>query len=475
MKRKILAIVLLSLIVSPTHTLIGAKANSAQRSFTGSYASGLIVTDPNSPIRVIKEDLVFNIDSFPNNYNETLLNYNNYVSATYTFENPADYDVTAQLAFPFGNQPDYLSTDIYNDISNKYDVKVNDLPVSKKIRHTFSSNGGRFDITKDLARLRDEVQVDPRFNSSMEIYRYTLKINSSYIPPRGGESRSVILTVPSTFDASILSLNYVGVNTGSVNNQMLLNVYNQQAFDVYVLGDALDDISDRLTFVDNHNNQNIYQGTTTIIEKKQLSFEQLAKLYFDEDGPVSETDYINAVIDRLNHHQEIRAIYNTINILYVNHSLLSWYDYEITINSHQTITNEVIAPLFPAIRTDYTPPIYDFTYLLTPASTWESFANLTIKINTPYFLTTSNLPGFTKTDHGYELFIAELPTNDFEFRLSTDANPQRNTLSGFGFLFSILAGIGAVIGIYALTMYALGGLVLIVFFTVKAMRKPTKK
>ena len=96
-------------------------ANSAQAHWTGTDSTGSIITEENSPIIVEKELLTFDIQEFPESYyqeKDDFLKYSGCVTAEYTFYNPADYAVTATLAFPFGGIADYAN--IYEDENDKY-------------------------------------------------------------------------------------------------------------------------------------------------------------------------------------------------------------------------------------------------------------------------------------------------------------------------------------------------------------------
>ena len=102
-----LAVMLFACIVpSPVY------ANSAQMHFSGTDATGAIINEVRSPIVVESELLTFDIQEFPQNYyhddeEDAFLAYTGKVTAQYTFHNPASYDVTATLVFPFGNAPSY--------------------------------------------------------------------------------------------------------------------------------------------------------------------------------------------------------------------------------------------------------------------------------------------------------------------------------------------------------------------------------
>ena len=106
-------------------------------------------------------------------------------------------------------------------------------------------------------------------------------------------------------------------------------------------------------------------------------------------------------------------------------ALMRWYEYEITIAPKESIVNTVTAPIYPAIDMNYDPNIFSYTYLLSPASTWASFGELEVIINTPFFITENSLDGFTKTEAGYTLKRNGLPSGELEFTLCTSENPTK--------------------------------------------------
>ena len=79
-------------------------------------STGSMAVVKTCPIEVTKELLIFDISEFPAKYyyeREEYLAYTGRVTAEYTFYNPTDLTLTATIAFPFGNQPDYAS--IYDE------------------------------------------------------------------------------------------------------------------------------------------------------------------------------------------------------------------------------------------------------------------------------------------------------------------------------------------------------------------------
>ena len=112
----------------------------------------------------------------------------------------------------------------------------------------------------------------------------------------------------------------------------------------------------------------------------------------------------------------------------ISDALMRWYEYEITLEPGQRLTNTVEAPLYPSIDTMYEPPVFGYTYLLSPAQAWAQFGRLKIRVNTPFFLTESSLPGFVQTSGGYLLDLAELPAGELTFSLSESQKPKAETL-----------------------------------------------
>ena len=163
-------------------------ANSAQTWWSGTDASGTILTDTECPIVVEKELLTFDLPDFPLNHYFTAEEFNAYagrVTAEYTFYNPADYTVTARLLFPFGNLPDYHAyiyneeTDAYDliDDTAKFDVTVNGEAIEKTLRHTLKDRYDKFDLERDLANLHTGYMSDAFYTPDMPVTKYTYTVS----------------------------------------------------------------------------------------------------------------------------------------------------------------------------------------------------------------------------------------------------------------------------------------------------------
>ena len=177
MKQRMKAIIAtLTLSLMFPFMMIPSSANSAQQRWNGSDATGAIITDGDSPIVVEHENLTFDINEFPQPYyNEEsdFLAYSGRVTAEYHFYNPSDMTVTATLAFPFGEMPDYAYP--FEEIeATCRDVSVNGEAIEAKLRYTFTSGG--FNLESDLVRLSDDYLSDDRLSpeTAVTIYKWNI-------------------------------------------------------------------------------------------------------------------------------------------------------------------------------------------------------------------------------------------------------------------------------------------------------------
>ena len=108
----------------------------------------------------------------------------------------------------------------------------------------------------------------------------------------------------------------------------------------------------------------------------------------------------------------------------VSDRLMRWYSYDITIGAGERIENTVTAPIYPSFDIDYEPPVYEYTYLLSPAKSWQSFGALDIIVNTPYYMIESGPEGFERMESGYDCHLMGLPDQELTLTLCTEAQTQ---------------------------------------------------
>lgn len=135
---------------------------------------------------------------------------------------------------------------------------------------------------------------------------------------------------------------------------------------------------------------------------------------------------------------------------------MRWYEYKITVGPGERIVNTVTAPIYPSIDGRYEPPIYEYTYLLSPANTWAEFGNLDIVVNTPYYMITDGeVIAFEQTDSGYSVHLTGLPEGELTFTLCSEATTKIPVRNGGGIpTDTLLIGAAVLVAIAVVIVFA---------------------
>lgn len=428
---------------------VTALANSAQTYFQGIAPSGAVVMGEQSPLIVERERLTFDLQEFPLEYYSNLEEYLAYmgrVTAEYTFHNPTDYDVTVKLAFPFGQTPDYgyrynheREQQVYAADGEKYDVTVDGVPIEKTVRHTLFYRGENFELEKDLPRLVDGYAEDAfwKFDTPVMKYTYTIDgIGEEFDAARlgfqwnGDENKTKLLLVEQS-----------GGDNFEEEISVTRWVKNGDTIELYVFGEPLE--QEMEWFSENGAEETPFDYTLTLEGTETMTFEEFAMAEYPEDSGILPSDWYNAMVENLrNCEWNFGVLGNFYDGIDISNSLLRWYEYEITIPAGGTIVNTVTAPMYPSMDLDCQPPIYQYTYLLSPAKTWAAFGRLDIVVNTPYYMTERGLEGFEKTERGYALSLDGPPEGELEFTLSGEERPKRADTPARGLHWPLLLMVG---------------------------------
>ena len=461
MKRKVITVIFTVLLLSavfvqPTH------ANSAQRHWSGTDSTGALVKDKNCPLVVEKELLTFDVQEFPKNYynsTEEFLAYTGKLTAEYTFRNPADYAVTATLVFPFGNLPHYgeyiydSPTDKYTVASDteKYGVKVNGKPIEATVRHTLKDRGTPFSLNEDMPKLTDGYIADSFFRPDLSVWVQQYSVEGIGAENQAATAAFVLREDPTK--TRVLWEEKSGIAT--LNDGLRISGWAKtgDTLTVYIFGEPPKD-GIAWSLYENGACKKKIDGNITLKYSEQITFRNFAFREYDNSSGISESDWYNAQVAFLNAGSEEwrqGGIYTEKSAF----SLMRWYEYTLTLEPGQILTNTVTAPLYPAIDAGYTPSIYIYTYLLSPAKTWAQFGELKIVVNTPYYMTENDQGSFSGTERGYELTLPGLPEKELTFTLSESehSRPPKGSmpfklvflLAGFAGFVLIGGGVIAVV------------------------------
>lgn len=447
-----------------------ASANSAQTSWSGLTSGGALVMDEQCPVEVEAEYLTFNISSYPSNYYSSyseFLEYDASVTAEYHLYNPADYDVTINLAFPFGKLPDYADGIFYSEdydpaeIIYQNNILVDGEEVERTLRHTYTYAYSDYDNETDKARLRDDFLSEGLFSPEAVVTCYVYEVSTS--------SDYQVRAVASFPEFDYTKTAFLCDAGGVDGNDRVFSRFcrNGETFAVYAIGESIDPMI-----------WSIEDGSCELVDTISYTLKELVMQSHDEESVVSEIDWFNAVCDRIMSSR--REVVNDFVYYYVTSfslsysNLLRWYTYTIEIPAGGRVVNSVTAPVYPAInsRSGY----YTYEYYLSPAGDWANFANLTIIINTSYYLNGSSLEGFEEFDGGYIFTSESLPSGELKFVLSSSpdlsicfGNDGYDPYFSYGDLYENL-GAYIVLGIIAAAIVAL-----VVWFIIRRVKKRRKK
>ena len=204
-------------------------------------------------------------------------------------------------------------------------------------------------------------------------------------------------------------------------------VENGDSIELYVFGKPLEEEPE--WFSENGAENTPFDYELTFLGEETATYEEFVFADWEENSTVLRHDWYNAATRNLEIRQGDFGILGSFEYTGQLHpdDLLRWYEYEIFIPAGGTIVNTVTAPIYPDLDVRYEPPVYTYTYLLSPAKTWAEFGTLDIVVNTPYYMTESDGAfSFEKTETGYQASYDGLPDGELEFTLSESENPKND-------------------------------------------------
>ena len=443
MKNKRLLALICLLLLLPC-LILPVSANSAQQHWSGTDASGAIITDGDSPIVVEKELLTFDLNEFPNNYypdNEDFLSYTGKVAAEYTFYNPSDMTITATLAFPFGNLPGYG----YGcDDVEKYGVILDGEKIDVTVRHTpylYSYSNKRFDLDGSLDLLKNDYISNGIYSPDTTVTMYYWKVEYDIKAGEKVTNPRVAIDIPKGDDGIMIYMQ--NQSGGRIQGDGDYRISGASPI-IYVIGKPLDSMPEWKAYKNGSCNDGEELDAKFVLqESESMTLLDFALEMREENSPISDMDWYNITVYELISGIRIDG-YPVTSITPSGDKINRWYQYEITLQPGERVVNQVTAPMYPAIDMTYQPTVFNYTYLVSPAITWSEFGELKILINTPYYLTDCSYNGFEKTDNGYELTLNGLPKDedgkviDLTFTLSTEEDPVLKSRTPAGILKNIV-------------------------------------
>lgn len=446
--------VLLFCLILVFSCVLPVKANSAMTFWTGTDASGSVTADENCPVEAVKENLSFSLPDPATNLIMTPGQYRNRFTAEYTFENTSDQDVQVLLSFPaalnpYGAMPEFPDSP---EIPDQYRIEVNGMPAETVHRYTWLG-GYDFDLKRDLSMLKDGYTEDSFFKPDTDVWKYTWQLHIE-------EENSDRAVVSCTFDSSDKNRRYRiqpyyrGIDFRG--NQLTIAADGEDGteFSLYVFGDELSDDPEWQLMASMDQNEPV-KGSAQLKDKKKQTYEEYVLSLKPEGKAISDTDWYNAMTAMYDATCENDLVLTDTD--QISGHLLHWLQYELHFEPHEQIVNAVSAPIYPSVNTAYDYPVFGYTYLLSPASSWKDFKALDISVETPMEMIESSLKGFEKTDTGYHISVEGLPKGELEFSLCEVSSPKKKSNPYEYILIGILAAGALLVILLAVLLIKLAG------------------
>lgn len=425
-KKAAIAAALAAVFAFPVFTS-EAGANSAYRYYRGMDSSGAIVKTDGNTIEVAREDLTFDIYAVNGgaSYEPGKQGYFGKVTAKYEFCNVADHACEVDVVFPFGipykengENPKGKEESAERRVGA---VKVNGAEVAKVVRHTYRYDYYYFDIEEELKNFCDDFKTTGRYKPDETVYKYTVTLNCA----EGAPEEKVVRFVLGKREHDKFFFDYDKYEkTGEkyyVEKDIRGNVFEF----AFVAEDELSPAS-LIEVYEPYSNGGIGKkiaATAEIVAKEKTTFKDFVLSFRDGESEVSEVDYFNAAVKKIDVFNERILTSATIN---PGDRLMQWYEYTLSFAPGETLVNEVTVPTYPDFNAESIPEIVVFNYLLSPAKTWVDFKDLYVKVNTDMYIINNHNTNvnFTKTENGYEAYFSYLPDKELSFGLCTSPSPS---------------------------------------------------
>ena len=491
--RRTATVLLTALMLSLT--AVPAAANSAPViEFDGAGAGASFAIDGDCPLEVAGEVLTFRIPSFPavggnvDSEDDFTADVST-VTAAYTFVNSTAGGVDARLVFPIGLMSGYVPLDYSAPRLMNGAVTTDGIAeASARLRCTYYPGDlSSFDAAKEVSRLSDDPVTGTLLAPDTPVYAYHFRwtgtptersaavqltfsfargvfLNSDSVPSADRKGNS--LECVCSYDLETLARGVtVWLIGGDGTDTQTARTLDPSGIRTEISGDGA------ILNIEGAAVHRTTEKTTLLASAARIAGDDL----------ISAVDWYNAVSSLLEHEATMLAADPPLGHFYHGSCLLDmkvlyWMEYPLSVPAGGTVLNEVTVPVWPGYDNGYRPPLFKYTYLLSPAAAWASFGPLQIRIETPLYLQGTEAGVFGKTEGGYCLDLEGLPSGELTFTLCEAEKPSRRSSGGFAaVLMAVLAVAGTIVAGFLGIAAVIGGIVLLVILVRRAVRKAKNK
>lgn len=337
-----------------------------------------------------------------------------YVTAEYTFYNSSDSNIEAELLFPMGSfKSEFYDYDSYYKYEPTVLLDGTKLDIEMRLLPSSSDN-----IVDSLYKLKDEYAESSYDNK--KFYYVKFSENAGYITLNNGH-------------------NLEGKSSFAASGEFYFYTDNDKEPD-FTIEDSLGQ-DDSFTIEES----SVYAAVKDYYKRNY------GKDIYD---CYSEIDLYNAFVEDT-----------------LSNELYAVIDYKISIPAKGTVVNTVKTNLYYGEDNEYDPYLSTIEYFLEPARSFNSFENLTVKVNMhDFFLITNNLDikPVENANKTYEIKYDKLPEYSIRLGLCQNSNPSKTVknYAGLTFLFLGMAAI-VVAAFLAEAFLLLAGLLVMLLVSIK--------
>lgn len=442
-----LALSSMSVIIPMSDITVSATDPLPPRTHDGVYTVAAFPKEDDCPLVVQNARIIFDIEETPLTYDlsQDFSTYAGKVVTEYTLFNPTFETLKATLLLPFGMLPSYgwvydENVQIAIDASEteKYKIFVDGESVETNIRYTLKFDE-QFDATFDFSRLNDTYLEDGFFLPDTLVTKYTYKLASLE-----GNKRSAYINFHSLFNET--QRRFMLWPAGSFDQDYSYNAGFTWAeegaeLELYVFGKELSTLPTWKLYNDRSFAAEV-NGEVVLLATETMTYKDFVFVDYPRNNGISETDWYNAFLCnmqlRTNQWGFISAQAKFLgdeDAYAYYERFLRWFEYDVEIEPNTTVTNTIVAPLYPTVNEEYEPIIFEYTYQLSPLECWADFGSLNIQVNMPAsrYLISAELGNFEKTENGYALSMPSLPIDigysekQLSFEICSSEKPHATT------------------------------------------------
>lgn len=439
----VLAGIMAGTVVCGGESTLSALAAPAPEFKYGSSASGIISADESCPVEAEEVSVLLDIPQFPEaDYggDEQFCKYGARVVSQYTLHNPTESTVEVNLFFPFGAPPEYAvnydenGKTVYGNASH-YTVVADGKAVSPVLRHSYHGDYYYFDAEEEIKRLSDSPRDDAFFSDDLTVTVYTYSAGAAEGSADAADGFVSCFDYNRAKTRVLISENAnIRIENGRSKVTVFQSDLNEDGkFSVFCLGVPPESAPEW------RKKDGAGEKTAAeLLSTKTTTFGQFAEESRPSELGVSETDWYNAVVDRLNEARTETCVLGSFDWLNRYDMLSLWYEYTLDIPADGRVSNAVSAPVYPDIefsgRGNNRYPTFRYEYMFSAASRFADVGAFSVTVRTPYVLSNSTLD-MQAREGEYYYQSQTLPHGALAFTLSdkdaadvSDGNPVNRSL-----------------------------------------------